>query len=59
MPTLAEAAQILGLSARTLRHQAQIGRMKAKLVGKTYTVTDREIERYRLEQMGKPGRPKG
>lgn len=58
MPTLAEAAALLGVAASTLRHQVQKGRIKATLIGKTYVVTDREVERYRREQMGKSGRPR-
>lgn len=54
--TLAQAATLLGLSPSTLRHQAQAGRLRATLVGKTYTVTEREVERYRAESVGKPGR---
>ena len=55
--TLSEAAEELGLSATTLRHQVQAGRLRARLVGKTYVVTPRELDRYRREHLGKPGRP--
>jgi excisionase family DNA binding protein len=57
MLTLAEAAAVLGLAASTLRHQVQAGRLQARLIGKTYVVTAREVERYRAESLGKPGRP--
>ncbi len=57
MLTLAEAAARLGLSASTLRHQVQSGRLRARLIGKTYVVTPREVERYRRQHRGKPGRP--
>ena len=57
MLTLTEAADELGLAASTLRHQVQAGRLRARLVGKTYVVTPREIARYRREHLGKPGRP--
>jgi len=57
MLTLTEAAARLGLAASTLRHQAQAGRLRARLIGKTYVVTAREVERYRREHLGKPGRP--
>ena len=57
MLTLTEAAARLGLAASTLRHQVQAGRLRARLVGKTYVVTAREVERYRREHLGKPGRP--
>lgn len=57
MLTLTEAADRLGLAASTLRHQVQAGRLWARLIGKTYVVTEREVERYRREHLGKPGRP--
>jgi excisionase family DNA binding protein len=58
MLTLAEAAARLGLSPSTLRHQAQAGRLRATLVGKTYVVSVREVERYRDEHQGRMGRPR-
>lgn len=57
MLTLTEAADQLGLAASTLRHQVQAGRLRARLIGKTYVVSEREVARYRREQLGKPGRP--
>ena len=57
MLTLVEAADELGVTASTLRHQVQAGRLRARLLGKTYVVTPREVERYRREHLGKPGRP--
>ena len=57
MLTLSEAADQLGLAASTLRHQVHAGRLRARLIGKTYVVTAREVERYRREHLGKPGRP--
>ena len=57
MLTLTEAAEELGLAATTLRHQVQAGRLRARLVGKTYVVTPAEIERYRREHLGRIGRP--
>ena len=59
MPTLAEAGAILGVSPATLRRQVHNGKLRATLVGKTYTVTTREIERYRAESLGRIGRPVG
>lgn len=56
MLTLAQAAERLGLSASTLRHQVHSGSLRARLIGKTYVVTEREVERYRAESMGRPGR---
>jgi hypothetical protein len=55
--SLAEAGDELGLSASTLRHQAQLGRLDAKVVGKTWITTRQEVERYRVEQLGRVGRP--
>jgi Helix-turn-helix domain len=57
MLTLAEAATELGISAATLRHQVQLGRMTARLFGKTYVITTQELARYRATSLGKPGRP--
>ena len=56
MLTLSEAADELGLAASTLRHQVQAGRLRARLVGKTYVITERELARYRAESLGRPGR---
>lgn len=58
MLTLTEAAARLGVAASTLRHQVHNGRLRARLVGKTWTVSEREVERYRAESLGKVGRPK-
>ena len=57
MLTLTEAADQLGLSASTLRHQVQLGRMEARLFGKTYGISTDELERYRATSLGRPGRP--
>ena len=54
--TLAEAGDRLSLSASTLRTQVRRGRLRATMVGKTWTVTEREFERYRAESLGRPGR---
>jgi excisionase family DNA binding protein len=57
MFTLTEAAVELGISAATLRHQVQGGRLAARLFGKTYVISTDELERYRATSLGKPGRP--
>ena len=57
MLTLTDAAARLGLAASTLRHQVQAGRLRARLIGKTYVVTEGELDRYRAEHLGKIGRP--
>jgi len=54
--TLAEAANSLGVSSSTLKHQAQKGVLHATLMGKTYIVTAEEIARYRREHLGKTRR---
>ena len=56
MLTLAQAAAHLGLSPSTLRNQVKAGRLRARMVGKTWTISERECERYRTESVGKPGR---
>lgn len=57
MLTLAQAALRLGVSPNTLRNQINNGRLRGRLVGKTWTVSEREVERYRAESLGKVGRP--
>jgi len=51
--TLTEAAALLGLSPDTLRWQIRNGRIKARKVGPIWTVTPREVERYRRESLRK------
>jgi excisionase family DNA binding protein len=57
MLTLTEAAAELGISAATLRHQVQGGRLAARKFGKTYVITADELARYRATSLGRPGRP--
>jgi len=47
--TLEEAAASLGVAASTLRVQIRNGKLKGKKVGTVWTVTPREVERYRRE----------
>lgn len=56
--TLAEAGEQLGISASTLRQQIHAGRLSGTLYGKTWTVTEKEVERYRRDSLGRIGRPK-
>lgn len=56
MMSLAQAAAKLGLSPGTLRNQALSGKLRAFKVGRDWLVTDEELERYRGESLGKPGR---
>ena len=51
--TLPEAAQSLGLSPATLRQQIANGKLRAVKVGRDWTVSPREVERYRNESLGK------
>ena len=53
MLTLVEAAVRLGLAASTLRSQIRNGRLRGRLIGKTWTVSEREVERYRAQSLGK------
>jgi excisionase family DNA binding protein len=50
--TLTEAGAQLGVAPSTLRNQIRNGRLRATMIGKTWTVTEREIERYRRESLG-------
>lgn len=56
MLTLNEAADRLGLAASSLRHQIRNGKLRAKKVGPVWTVSEREVERYQRDSLGKAGR---
>ena len=56
--TVTEAARALGLSPRTLQEQIARGRIKAVRHGPILGITEAEVERYRRESKGKPGRHK-
>lgn len=47
MLTLADAADALGISPATLRVQIRNGKLRARKVGRDWTVTEREVARYR------------
>jgi excisionase family DNA binding protein len=49
MLTLAEAAALLNLSPDTLRRQAQRGKLRGQKYGKTWVVSQREVDRYARE----------
>jgi excisionase family DNA binding protein len=51
MLTLAEAAASLGIEHDTLRRQIRLGKLKARKVGPIWTVSEREVERYRRENL--------
>jgi excisionase family DNA binding protein len=54
--TVTEAAERLGLRPRTLQEQIARGRIKAARHGPIWWITEAEVERYRRESLGKPGR---
>ena len=47
--TLIEAAALLGVTPDNLRGAIKRGSLKATKVGRDWTVTPREVERYRTE----------
>jgi excisionase family DNA binding protein len=51
MLTLAEAAKRLNLSPETLRWQVRNGKLRARKIGPIWTVSEREVERYRRENL--------
>lgn len=56
---LSLVAEMLGLDPSTVRRQAIAGRIRGQKVGPRAWVFDAgEVERYRAEQLGRPGRPK-
>ncbi len=55
MMTLAQAAERLGLSRKTLVAQAKKNILRATLTGNVYLVTAEEVERYNREHRGKHG----
>lgn len=57
--SLAEAAESLGVASSTLRNQANAGRLHGRVIGKTWITTIAEVERYRIESLGRPGRKPG
>lgn len=54
--TLPEAAASLGLTAASLRHQVASGSLRASKRGRDWWVTPAEVERYRRDHLGRPGR---
>jgi excisionase family DNA binding protein len=46
--TLIEAAALLGVTPDNLRGAIKRGSLKARKVGRDWTVTAREVERYRV-----------
>lgn len=54
--TLREAAEELGVTAGMLRVQISNGRLRARKIGPIWTISRMELERYRRESLGRPGR---
>lgn len=57
--TINEVAATLGLARSTIDHQIRNGRLAAKRRLGVLVVTEREVERYRRESLGRPGRKRG
>ena len=53
--TLSEAADLLGITPDTLRQGIKAGRLHGRKVGPIWTVTPKEVERYRAVHLGRPG----
>ena len=53
--TVTEAAKRLGLARSTVLWQIRNGVIRARRVGPIFVIATEEIERYRLEHLGKPG----
>lgn len=49
MLTLAEVAELLGVSPSTLRHQIRNGKLKATKFGRDWMVRAGEVKRYARE----------
>lgn len=56
--SIAEAAQRLGMSVDGLRKAATRGTLHVTWIGHQRVVEAAEVERYRLEHMGRRGRPR-
>ncbi len=54
--TLAEAAELLGVGTANLRMQIRAGRLVAVKLGRAWVIDAAELERYRVDSLGRPGR---
>lgn len=50
--TLKEAAALLGVTPDTLRQRIHAGTLKARKIGRDWSVTPKEVERYREARKG-------
>jgi excisionase family DNA binding protein len=57
--TTQEAADRLGITRATVLAQIKKGRLRAFWRGRDHWILPREVERYRLESLGRVGRPEG
>jgi excisionase family DNA binding protein len=55
--SLIAAAGELGITPATLRQQVKSGRLHAIKLGREWLVTEDEVNRYRSQSLGRPGRP--
>ena len=53
MLTLSEAAERLGIHPDVLRVQIHRGKLRGKKFGHVWTVTEKEVERYRVDSLRK------
>lgn len=53
---LSDAAERLGVADSTLRNQLRNGRISGRKVGNTWVIYADELDRYRVESVGRPGR---
>ena len=54
--SLREAEMCLGVSAATLRQQILAGRLPAHKLGSIWVIDREDLEAYRENSLGKPGR---
>jgi len=55
--TVKEAAVSLGLTPSTIRNQLEKGVIRGRKIGRDWSITPREVERYRREHLGRRDRP--
>jgi excisionase family DNA binding protein len=55
--TTNEAAEALGLARVTILYQIRHKRIKSTMRGRDHWITAGEVERYRRDSLGQPGRP--
>lgn len=56
--SIVEAAQLLDVSVEALRKAASRGTLRVEWIGHQRVVTPAEVERYRVEHLGRRGRPR-